>query len=142
MLQQQVQAHHPDTGFGNDGHDADIGALRLLVQAEGAGDGGASHIRIQNGCGVALTAHQHGQHGGDQAFAHAALAADHADQLFDMGHVVGLFKQILRRGARCAGAGACGAVMGAIFAHDDSFYSDIIMYKTYITFNIILIWLF
>ena len=32
--------------------------------------------------------------------------------------------------------------MGAIFAHDDSFYSDIIMYKTYITFNIILIWLF
>src|SRR5699024_9635185 len=77
------------------------------------GNGGACDIGVQNGGLLAKLLHGHGQHGCDGALAHAALAADHGDDLLHMGIGVGLSQKILLLAVGAAFAAAC-AIAGTI----------------------------
>ena len=81
------------------------------MDAEGLGDGGAGDVRVQDAHPVAHPGHGDRQLGGDHALAHAALAADHADDVADHGMGVAGLVQVLGLAAAVA---AGGAVMGAL----------------------------
>ena len=115
--QKQVQAHHVDAGGGAHGENARVVALGLLLQAEFPGNGRAGDVRVQNAHLQAHALHGHGQQRRDHGFAHAALAAAYADDLFDVALLMGLLQQAFRLGALAAALPAGGAVM-CTFAHD------------------------
>ena len=71
---------------------------------------------------LAHAAHGHRQRGGDQALAHAALAADHGDDLPDVGQAVGRGAEVLGRGALPAALAAGGAVVRTIGHSFRSFF--------------------
>ena len=117
VLGEQVEAHNLNAGFGLRRVDAQLAALGLGVDAEGGGDGGAGDVGVQDAHRLAHAAHGHRQRGGDQALAHAALAADHGDDLPDVGQAVGRGAEVLGRGALPAALAAGGAVVRTI-GHD------------------------
>ena len=119
VFQQQIDGHHVNSGLGAHREKPGVAAGGLFRQTECPGGGGTGDIRIQNGGFVAAAAGGNGQQGGDQGFADAALAADHADDSFDMAQGIGFFVQVLRLTAGAV-AGAGRAVMGT-FAHNDEF---------------------
>ena len=84
LLQQQVDAHHLDAGLGGHGVNAVFIGEGPLLHAKALGDGGAGDVGIQHSHIAAAAAQAGGKQRGDEAFAHAALAADHADDLFHM----------------------------------------------------------
>ena len=83
------------------------------------GNGGTGDVGIQDPYGVFSAAHGGGQHRGDDGFPHAALTGNNADNMPDLGVLMGSFK------GGCAASGgtvctACGTVMGTIgvfFSH-------------------------
>ena len=112
VLGEQVEAHDADAGLGLGGIDAQLAALGPGVDAEGGGDGGAGDVGVQHGHLLAHAAHGHRQGGGHQALAHAALAADHGDDLSDVGQAVGGDVEVLGRSTLPAALTAGGAVVG------------------------------
>ena len=95
------------------------------MDAEGLGDGGAGDVRVQHGAVVAPALHLGGQQAGDQALAHAALAADHGDDLVDLGIGVELLAEAL--GLRAGGAvlPAGGAIVCALAHEKTSFLKNV-----------------
>ena len=110
VFRQQVQAHDGNAGAGQRGQNALIAAHGPLVDAEGLGDGGAGDVGVQDADAVAHPGHGDRQLAGDHALAHAALAADHADDVADDGMGIAGLVKILRLAAVVA---AAAAVMGA-----------------------------
>ena len=86
------------------------------VHAEQLGDGRAGDVGVQDAHLVAQAAHRDGQHGAGHAFAHAALAGHHADDLFDMAFGVG---RLVLGGAAFTVGAAVGAVVVAGFTHGE-----------------------
>ena len=119
MLQQQRGGHdtHAAAAFLGQQAVAVQGQIRLAADPEHAGDGGTGDIRVQDGGGEAPLLHRAGQQGGDQGFAHAALAADHADDPLDGGFFVAGYLKAFLLAILFAGA----AVVIAVFTHDLTF---------------------
>ena len=117
VLQQQVHAHQLDAGAGDDGEDSVLGGGGPAMDTEGLGDGGAGDVGVENGGFKAAALHGNSQHRGDKAFAYAAFAADNADDLFDIAHLIHGRKKALRILAGRTFLAAAGAVVRTIFAH-------------------------
>ena len=61
------------------------GRKREDIDAEYFRNGRSGNIRVQNGGTKTSALHGNGHQGSDEGFTHAALSADHADHLFNMG---------------------------------------------------------
>ena len=70
-----------------------------------------------SGFAVGAALHGNSQHRGDKAFAYAAFAADNADDLFDIAHLIHGRKKAFRILAGRTFLAAAGAVVRTIFAH-------------------------
>ena len=86
------------------------------MNAEQLGNGRAGDVCIQHTALIAQAAHGDCHHGTGHAFADTALAADHADDLFDVAQFMRGFMQILRLPAAGTILAAGAAIMGA-FTH-------------------------
>ena len=94
MRQYQIDRDHLYTAFAACRKNAFLAALELTVYAEGLGDRRTGDVGIQHSHIAAAAAQAGGKQRGDEAFAHAALAADHADDLFHMAQVVGFLQKL------------------------------------------------
>ena len=101
--------------MGPRGQEVLVGPHAGLMDAEGLRDGGAGNVRVQDGAVVAAALHLGRHQGGDQGLAHAALAADDRDDLFDARALAQVLPEALR-GALGAIFAACGAIV-CTFAH-------------------------
>ena len=82
VLQQEVHGDDVDARPRTHGKQAVLVPDGALLQPEEPGDGRAGEVGVQDGGMKPLRLHLAGQQAGDQGLAHAALAADHADDLF------------------------------------------------------------
>src|SRR5699024_9613666 len=95
----------------------------VLVDAEGTGDGGAGDIGVQNAHLLAPGGHGGGQRAGDGGLAHAALAADHGNHLFDVGVGIAGLTEVVGLLTLAAVGAAAGAVVGTFTHGNISLYS-------------------
>lgn len=117
VFEQEVDAHDLDAALRVDREKAVLAALRLLVHAEALRDRRAGHVRVEDRGLEAAALHRDSQHGGDEALADAALAADDADDLFHLAHLIHWREKALRLLAGGAVLAAARAVVRAVFAH-------------------------
>lgn len=112
-VEHQVDAHDLDTLFGFGGENALAVANGLVVNAKHARDGRAGDVRVKHADAVAHAAEHDGQLAGDEGLAHAAFAADHADDLANLRWLFfdflgGLIMIVAASGARGFGAAFAG----------------------------------
>ena len=81
IFEQQVDGHHLNAGFGAHRQNAQLVADSLFGDAKGLGDRGTRDVGVQNRGVLAAAVRRDSQHGGDEAFADAALARNHADHV-------------------------------------------------------------
>ena len=82
------QIHDADSGFAGHGIQALFSAFGTGVQAKLLGDGRSRDVRVQNGGPIPRPLSHNGHQGGDEALADTALAADDADDFFDVAAVM------------------------------------------------------
>ena len=121
VIQQQVDGHDLDAGTGQGRVEAVFIGTLALGDAEGCGGGGAGDVRVQDAHTLALPGHAYRQQGGDGGLAHAALAGDHRDDLFDSGIGIQFRQKALRLAVSAVGA-AAGTVAVARTHFNFSFY--------------------
>ena len=79
------------------GEQAPFAGFGMAVQAEGFRNGRAGDIGVQNGGFITLALCLNRQQGSNERFADAALAADNADNFFDMAHLIRFFQKAFLR---------------------------------------------
>ena len=117
IRQKLVDAHSLDAGLCVDRKQAVIAAHGLFVDAEALRNRRTGDVGVENGGFKAAALHGNSQHRGDKAFAYAAFAADNADDLFDIAHLIHGRKKAFRILAGRTFLAAAGAVVRTIFAH-------------------------
>ena len=115
VFQEQVEADDADARLALGGDDAVVRAHQLGMDIEGLGDGRPGDIGVEDGGFIAAAAGADRQQRRDQRFAHAALAADDADDFFDVAVLVLLGAEALGTAGAIGGTGAAVVVAG--FAH-------------------------
>ena len=89
MLHEQIEAHHRNPFGADGGINPQLIPLRLLVQAEGRGNGRTGDVRVQHAHLLPHRRRRAGQGGRHSAFANAAFAADHGNHLADVRQGIG-----------------------------------------------------